>query len=109
MGEGTQVGEKYLLLSVRNSRGCDQLVWWRENRAGYTTDLNQAGRYAKEEAERLSYRESDDWNSRGRHDIAVPESEAVKLPSSIVISVGRLTELIQRFPAKHQPRKLVEQ
>lgn len=31
----------------------DSALWWKPNKAGYTTDLNQAGRYSKTEVQNL--------------------------------------------------------
>ena len=42
----------WLVLSVKWSKGSEDLVWFKPNASGYTTDLNQAGRYTKEEARR---------------------------------------------------------
>lgn len=36
-------------------------MWWRPNRAGYTTDLNAAGRYTKAEAESIARIRGDDF------------------------------------------------
>ncbi len=100
--------DPYLILNVRDSHNNEQLVWWRENRSGYTTDVNQAGRYSKEDAEGISYREGDDMYSRGRHDIAVPLSAISSLEISHVISTARRFELVEKYPARNKPRKLVE-
>ncbi len=102
--------DKYLILNVRDSRRGEELLWWRENRNGYTSDIKAAGRYALEDAENIAYCEGDgSWGSRGRHDIAIPESVALKLPSSTVVHSSEAIDLAKRFPAKHRARNLVDE
>lgn len=55
---------QYLILSDSTSDG--MALWWRPDRCGYTTDLQRAGRYSKEEAESIQ-------RIRGT-DFPVPES-----------------------------------
>lgn len=42
--------ELYVIQDGRQSVG-NLVLWWGENRCGYTADFSQAGRYTKEEAE----------------------------------------------------------
>lgn len=42
---------QWLVLSLKWTRGADHLVWYRPKANGYTSDLSQAGRYTREEAE----------------------------------------------------------
>ena len=43
---------KYLIESMEHTYD-DTLVWWKPKHTGYTCDLNKAGRYSKEEAEKI--------------------------------------------------------
>lgn len=43
---------EYLLLSKHRTHGI--ALWWRPGGCGYTTDINEAGRFDKEEAERIA-------------------------------------------------------
>ena len=53
-GEPPADSRDWLILSVKWSKGgSEDLVWYRPNSKGYTTDLNQAGRYTREEARRI--------------------------------------------------------
>jgi hypothetical protein len=45
---------KYLILSLKWSRGSDNFVWYRTNAAGYTIIIEQAGRYTADEAAKYS-------------------------------------------------------
>jgi hypothetical protein len=42
--------QHWLILSVKWSKGSEDLVWFKPDACGYTTDINQAGRYTREEA-----------------------------------------------------------
>lgn len=70
---------KYLIFSKKHTRGI--AMWWRPNAAGYTDNLDAAGRYSKEEAE--SY-------CAGSHgeDVPIPERVAYDLPARRVIDLG---------------------
>ena len=39
---------EYYVLSLRWTVGEDYITFWRPNNSGYTTDINQAGRYSQE-------------------------------------------------------------
>lgn len=56
---------EYLLLSKHRTHGI--ALWWRPGGCGYTTDINEAGRFDKEEAVRIAK------DSHG-DDVPVPES-----------------------------------
>lgn len=61
-------------------------LWWRPERQGYTTDLQQAGRYSKEEAESIQ-------RIRGL-DFPVPESAlGTILVPRVVVNVEDGTNL----------------
>lgn len=66
---GNEVEEKYLLWDTRSYVG-NCVLWWAPNGNGYVTDVDAAGRYSKESAERIQ-------NGRGT-DFAIPESLAVE-------------------------------
>lgn len=72
----------YLILCVKNgrSRQLGRALWWCPNSNGYTTLLEEAGRYSKEEADRLC--------SPGEN-IAVPESEALDKAVTVVVDFGQ--------------------
>lgn len=40
---------RYLIFSKKHSKGI--AMWWGHNAAGYTNNLDEAGRYSKDEAE----------------------------------------------------------
>lgn len=47
---------------IRDTRQCvgNCLLWWRKGGSGYTTDLDEAGQYSKEEAEKICKNRSTD-------------------------------------------------
>jgi len=63
----------YLLLSVKHSPGFNgDALWWGPEESGYVDDLESAGRYEREEAERIEARTQ-------RDAVVVPLSKAEKL------------------------------
>lgn len=42
----------WLILSLKWSRGCENLMWFKPEACGYTPDLEKAGRFTHEEAQR---------------------------------------------------------
>lgn len=50
---------RYLILHKDLVQG--MAVWWRPDRAGYTTDIGAAGRYSKEEADSIARIRGDDF------------------------------------------------
>ena len=69
----------YLIFSKKHTRGI--AMWWRPNAAGYTDNLDAAGRYSKEDAE--SYGAA----SHGE-DVPISEHAAYELPARRVIDLG---------------------
>lgn len=62
----------------RTEGSYDQAMWWRPNRAGYTYDINQAGRYTQAEAQRI------ETNSRGE-DFGIPMSEIDEMTTAMTL------------------------
>lgn len=55
-GVETGGADEFFILSLKWTRSGEAITWWREDNAGYTTDLQQAGRYpAAKVLERRSY------------------------------------------------------
>lgn len=49
----------YLIQDARSYDG-DDVIWWRPDRRGYTTNFDEAGRYSEEEAKKIvSLRDTD--------------------------------------------------
>jgi len=44
---------------IQNGYVGNAILWWGQNHSGYTTDINLAGRYTKEEAEGIIKRPED--------------------------------------------------
>lgn len=56
----------------------DNLLWWRTNSKGYTVDLNQAGRYTRDQSERMQ--RGDDETT-----LAIPEAAAIAMAKSFLL------------------------
>lgn len=90
--------KKYLILARHYSTN-GTCCWWRANKAGYTDDVNQAGRYTEEEARRI---ETNQAGRGGRIDIAVPE-DAIK--PELIVHVIRDEHAHDVFKAFQKPEK----
>ncbi len=60
----------YLVASFKHSPWGNSVVWWGPDSRGYTSHIDQAGRYSEADARSIE-------SSSHRSSIAVPESEAV--------------------------------
>ena len=70
----------FYILAIERSHRANLYWWWRPNRRGYTTNLNQAGKYTD-----VSHLNSDE-------DIAIP-CELVERQAVLVVPVsGRVIE-----------------
>lgn len=56
MSEPLKPGQDWLILSLKRSKDSEHLVWYRPDCNGYTTNLNEAGRYTREQARRIRER-----------------------------------------------------
>lgn len=69
----------YLIFSKRHTQGI--AMWWRANAAGYTNNLDEAGRYTKEEAESYCAASHGD-------DVPVREVGAYSLAQRRIVDMG---------------------
>jgi len=58
---------KYLIYSREHN------AWWRDNRAGYTFEEEEAGRYSLKEAKAIVARSKMGWNRAGAPEFYYPE------------------------------------
>lgn len=65
----------YLIRCAGGESG-DLVLWWGPDRNGYTTNIDDAGRYTREEAERIEA-------SRPTTDVAVPAAAAADVARSV--------------------------
>jgi hypothetical protein len=63
--------EQYLILHTFTVNG-DCAVWWGPNHNGYTTDIDKAGRYTKDEADKI-------YRNRPKLDKPIPWSKVEPL------------------------------
>lgn len=77
----------HLILNNKNPTGT--LSWWRPNSAGYTPDLQQAGRFTQETAKAICK------NCHGTS-IAIPETEVLALPAMHILESDQISDLINR-------------
>lgn len=68
---------QYLILCLKNgrSRKLGMALWWQPNSAGYTTIVDQAGRYTKAEAEAIC---------RPGENVAILEAEVLEKTVRVV-------------------------
>ena len=77
--DGQEDQMRYLIFSRKHTTGI--AMWWRPNAAGYTNNLDDAGRYSKEDAES---------HCSGMHGDAMPvaELEAYRLSARRIVDLG---------------------
>lgn len=77
---------KYLILSLKRTRGLVFLVWYAPDKHGYTIDLETAGRYDEADAKA--------WCDEHSELLPVPEHAALALKSMRVVNSTERHELI---------------
>lgn len=75
-------GSRYLILN-KTDKASDYALWWKPNAAGYTCDLDRAGRYTREE-----YEAAVPADARSKH-VLVDERDA----ESVVRRVVRVSDM----------------
>jgi hypothetical protein len=70
-------GETMFLIRAAGYERGDDCVWWGRDRSGYTRNLDEAGRYTRNEAERQQ-------RARPDIDVAVDEAKAIELVRRVV-------------------------
>lgn len=77
--------EKYLIATTRH-KGVypGTLLFWGQDRCGYTSDINHAGRYSEAEAKELT---------AGNGDTPIAESLVQVMPKMLVSDIGELHNL----------------
>lgn len=73
------MANEYFIISLKWSVGENHIVFWRPEAAGYTIDIDQAGRYTQEQLDR-DPRYYDD----GKNTLAVPCAEIEPLACRVV-------------------------
>jgi hypothetical protein len=92
-------GERFFLLSVERTGQAPwgpRCVWWRPGAMGYTTSIDEAGRYTREEVAR---------HADPPHHLAIP-CRAVDVPASRAKALAAKALRISRFdPPAANPRE----
>lgn len=88
-GAATTADDKYVILSLKWSRG-PVLVWWQPHNSGYTPNLDDAGRYSAEEVAAKP-----DYYDNGESTLAILESAALARVRNVVL-LDNVRELLQR-------------
>ena len=82
----------YLILSLKWSNTHEHLVWWGPNNAGYTADIDKAGRYTAERVQANSGYYDNDTTTR-----AVPLYNVLE---GLLGPVRRIVDVKFRYPTK---------
>jgi hypothetical protein len=80
----------YMILSLKWSDSANALVWWCPNNAGYTTDIDKAGRYTAEQVmQKASYYDNEDTTR------AVPLYDVME---GLIGPIRRIVDVTFRYP-----------
>lgn len=79
---------EYFVISLKWTVGSDYLVFWRPNNAGYTVDIQQAGRYSQDAIINQASYYDDHKNT-----LAVP-CEEIELLTWRVVDSGKLNVVL---------------
>lgn len=74
------MNEKEQLYYLQNGYVGNAVLWWGQNKCGYTTDLSKAGKYTKEECKQVT-------RLAGRTERAWPVEYVDKHPQAVVVTV----------------------
>lgn len=80
---------EYYVISLKWTVGSDYLVFWRANAAGYTVDIEQAGRYSQE-----TITEQCGYYDDHKNTLAVP-CEEIELLTWRVVDSGKLHTVLE--------------
>jgi hypothetical protein len=79
--------QEYYILSLNGTHGIDHLLWWRRENRGYTTYLDQAGKYSQKDVS-----EHSDYYNNNESTVAVP-CEIVDGSTHTVVNIDDLHKL----------------
>jgi hypothetical protein len=81
---GDMSQQLYVIQCIPPSGSGDHCVWWRPDSAGYTTSLDEAGRYTEQEAKSITCLRS--VGATEPRDIAITEDDAARISHRVVSS-----------------------